>query len=485
VVLAALGGRAAPVSRGAAPESTSPLTSIAVLPFVFFSEIDERHALSLGFADALITMLGRVEDMTVRPTSAILRYAPGADPAGACRDLGVRHVLQGNVQKRGGQWRVSLQLFDAATQKIAFAETHDFVLESVFEVQDEIGRRVVESLRTRFPPGAPTSRERYSSDPLAYSAFMAGLAESYADRSETLESAIGHLSAAVARDPEFALAHAWLSYVLTMMHFSHDPRPARLEQAEHHCQRALALSPALPEAHLARAYILWSPAKSFQHLDALDALSRVVAVQPNFERAHNQIASICLHIGRLDAARTAHDRAQRSNAMARSGNLEFYHLYRGDFASADAAGEAWLRDRPDGIYPLFFSPQPPLMTGDLDRADERLAAALQRWPEEPLLISLRGLLDARRQQSDRALACVRKALDSPRSFGHTHHTYYQIACTYAVLGDTGKAMAWLERSVDTGFACWPFFQIDPHLEHLRTTGEFTRLIEGLAGKYAA
>jgi len=198
------------------------------------------------------------------------------------------------------------------TQKIALAETHDFVLESVFEVQDEIGRRVVESLRKRFPPGVPPSRERYSSDAQAYEEFMAGLRESYADRPDILERAIQHLSAAVVRDPEFALAHAWLSYVLTTMHFSHDPRPVRLEQADHHCQRALALAPALPEAHLARAYILWSPARNFQHTDALDALSRVVAVQPNLERAHNQIASICLHIGRLDAARAAHARAQRA-----------------------------------------------------------------------------------------------------------------------------------------------------------------------------
>jgi serine/threonine protein kinase len=483
-VLDALGSGAGTASRVALPRTSATLTSIAVLPFVFFSEIEERHALSLGFADALITMLGRIEDVTVLPTSAILRYPAGTDPAGACRDLGVRHVLLGNVQKRRDQWRVSLQLFDAMTQRIVFAETHDFVLESVFEVQDEIGRRVVESLRKRFPAGAPTSRERYSSDPQAYHEFMAGLGESYADRPETLESAIRHLSAAVARDPEFALAHAWLSYVLTTMHFSHDPRPARLEQAEHHCRRALALAPALPEAHLARAYILWSPAKNFQHADALDALSQVVTVQPNVERAHNQMASIYLHIGRLDEARAAHARAQRSNPLARSGNLEFYHLYRGDFASADAAGEAWVHDRPDSMYSLFFYPQPPLMTGDLDRAEARLAAALQRFPAEPLLTSLGGMLYARRQDSTRALASVQRALESPRSFGHTHHTYYQIACTYSVLGDTRTAMAWLERSVDTGFACWPFFQVDPHLDHLRATAEFNRLVDDLARKYA-
>jgi serine/threonine protein kinase len=47
-------------------------------------------------------------------------------------------------------------------------------------------------------------------------------------------------------------------------------------------------------------------------------------------------------------------------------------------------------------------------------------------------------------------------VDFPLSFGHAHHTYYQIACVYAVLGETGKAMAWLERSVESGFGCWPF-----------------------------
>jgi tetratricopeptide (TPR) repeat protein len=94
------------------------------------------------------------------------------------------------------------------------------------------------------------------------------------------------------------------------------------------------------------------------------------------------------------------------------------------------------------------------------------------------------MLHARRGQTDAALECVRKALESPRSFGHTHHTYYNIACVHAVLGDTDKAMAWLERSVDTGFPCWPFFRIDPHLENLRDEPAFTRLVDDLEQTYA-
>jgi serine/threonine protein kinase len=485
-VLEALGSRA--TSRGSSATSVTgptPLTSIAVLPFVFLSDVEEGKGLSLGFADALITMLGRLDDITVLPTSAILNYAAGTDPARACRDLGTRHLLQGNVQKLGAHWRVSMHLFDAMLQKSISSEQHDFVLESVFDVQDEIGRQVVESLRKRFPPAVSKSRDRYSSDPEAYTEFMAGLRESYSDQSETLESAIQHLSRAVVRDPEFALAHAWLSYVLTNVHFSFDPRPARLEKAEHHCRRALMLDPALPEGHLARAAILWSAAKSFQHAEALEALEQVLAVQPNLEQAHNRIASICLHIGRLQEARIAHEQARRSNPKTRSGNLEFTLLYSGDFARAEEAGEAWLRERPGAKYALFFHPQPPLMSGDLDLAEKRLATALQHLPDEPLITSLQGMLHARRNQRDAALECVRRALDLPRSFGHTHHTYYQIASVYAVLRETDKAMAWLERSVDTGNACWPFFKMDPHLESLREKPEFKRLVADLEYKYTA
>jgi len=56
---------------------------------------------------------------------------------------------------------------------------------------------------------------------------------------------------------------------------------------------------------------------------------------------------------------------------------------------------------------------------------------------------------------------------------------------YAVLGETDKSIAWLERSVDTGFVCWPFFRMDPHLERLREKPEFIRLTDDLEHKYTS
>jgi hypothetical protein len=71
------------------------------------------------------------------------------------------------------------------------------------------------------------------------------------------------------------------------------PQRTLLERAEHHCRRALALDPVLPEGHLARAFILWSPAKNFQHAESIAALEQVLAAQPNLERAHNSNSFIC------------------------------------------------------------------------------------------------------------------------------------------------------------------------------------------------
>jgi tetratricopeptide (TPR) repeat protein len=314
---------------------------------------------------------------------------------------------------------------------------------------------------------------------------MAGLRQSSSDEQETLRSAAEHLSRAVERDPEFALAHATLSLVSMNIHFQFDPQRTWLQRAEDHCRVALTLDPMLPEGHLARAWILWSPAKNFQHAEAIAALEQVLIARPNLERAHNRLATICMHIGRLEEGRIAHEQSLRSNPRTRTGNLEYFYIYSGDFARAEDASEAWFRERPGNTYALGTRVSPPLLLGNLELAEERLTMALKQLPDEPMLVSAQGILHARRGQRDVALECVRKALDSPRSFGHTHHTYYNIACVHAVLGVTDKAMAWLERSVDTGFPCWPFFRIDPHLENLRDERAFTRLVADLERTYTA
>lgn len=484
---AVLEALATPSAESFAPSHSprKPLVSVAVLPFVFLNDAAATRALSLGFADSLITILGNLQDVVVAPTSAILNYTTAAEPAQVCRELSVGHSLQGTVQRLGSHWRVSVQLFDATTHKVTLSEKYDFDLDNVFEVQDEIGRRVVASLQSRFSSTAPKARDRYSSDPEAYGEFMAGLRESASDQHDVLQSAAAHLSIAVERDPEFALAHAWLAHVAMQINFTFDGDRTWLDKAERHCRRALELDPGCPEAFWARSAILWSPAKNFQHAEAIAALEHVLAARPNFDRAHNRMAAICLHIGRFHEARMAHENAQRSNPKNRTYNLEYIHLYSGDFARAEEEAAAWLNESPTSRAAFCFGAQPPLMTGELTLAEQRLAAGLKLHPDEPLIISLQAILHARRNEPGPALEGVRRSLEVPITKGHAHHTYYQVACVYAILGETGKAMAWLERSVDTGNPCWPFFKIDPHLQNVQNEPAFRRLVADLEATYTA
>jgi predicted Zn-dependent protease len=269
------------------------------------------------------------------------------------------------------------------------------------------------------------------------------------------------------------------------MHYTFDAQRTWLNRAEEHCRLALALDDALPEGHLAQAWILWSPAKGFQHTEAIAALERVLVARPHLERAHNRMSSICAHIGRLPESQLAHEHAQCANPKTRSGNLEWLYIFRGDFVRAEEMAEVWFHDRPDNFYALYTRILPPLSVSDLPLAERRLEVALSRAPGEPLFVSLQALLHAHRGETDAALECVSRALAWPRSFGHTHHTYYQIASVYAMLGDTDTAMAWLERSVNNGFACWPFFRVDPHLAKLREEPAFMTLIADLERTYSA
>lgn len=459
--------------------------SLAILPFVFLSHVEERESLSLGFADAIITSLGNLEDFLVLPTSAILKYPSGSDPLTVSAELHVRYVLQGNIQKIGSRWRVTLQLYDAVTRQTVLANKLDFNLEDVFEVQDRICQRVADSLSGNFRSKPTKARDRYSTDPYAYDEYLQGLRGSYSDTSEIMENALLHLSQAVERDPDFALAHAALARVLVDKHLIFDWRPSVGEQSEYHAQRALELDPNLAEGHLARAYVLWSQIKNYQGREAIAALLKAHSLQPNLDGLQGRMGLICCHFGRMSDSLEAFDKARRlnpENMWTRWAGM--VHLWSGDFDKAIPVAEDWMRASPGSKYAHWLKSHPLLLMGDLGTAERFLLQALAIAPDEPLYVSLRGILHALKGEVEPALDCVRRTCECPHSFGHDHHTYYQLGSIYSVLGETNKALAWINRAVQTGFPCWTFFQVDPTLQALRALPQFNTQIDELKGRSA-
>jgi DNA-binding winged helix-turn-helix (wHTH) protein/tetratricopeptide (TPR) repeat protein len=459
-------------------------SSIAVLPPLLLEKATDDQGLCLGFADALVSRLGNLPGMDVLPTSAVLNLPTEATPSQIASRLGVRFVVHGALQVSKGQWRLSLEMFDAQLQRSCFTKRCDLDLSRLSSVESDVAKGISRALNRPTVTAEAEQRPRYSRDPMAYAEFMRGYRIAASGDASRMDEASHHLSNALTRDPAFALAHATLSFACATRHFEFDPASVWLEKAEFHCRRALEIDANLPEGHVARAFLLWGPSKNFQHLEAIADLKRALALQKNLPHAYNRLGSILAHVGLLDHAREMFERGRpfQPNKAVNPSVVQVY-VWGQEYERAREQIQIWRAESPGNKYALYFASYPAMMTGDWKEATRLIDEALALVPSEPLIVSLQGLLHALMGNRDAAIECVTRACSSPRSFGHAHHTYYQIACTLALTGRRDTAFEWLERSVSTGFACWPYFLKDPCLASLRSLPEFELLISALQAKY--
>jgi DNA-binding winged helix-turn-helix (wHTH) protein/tetratricopeptide (TPR) repeat protein len=459
-------------------------SSLAVLPLLLLGNVSVDQGVSLGFADALVSRLGNLQGVDVLPTSAVLSVPTEATTSDIASRLGVRFVARGAIQESKGQRRLSLEMIDTRLQRTCFARKCDFDVNRLFDLEDETARQIAGALNRSSLLPAAKRRPRHSKDPLAYAEFMRGYQLSSSGDPALLDEATQRLSTAVTRDPGFSLAHAILSFVCATRHFELDPASMWLEKAEFHCRRSLELDPDLPEGHVAKAYLLWGPSKNFQHLEAIAELRRALALQSNLPHAYNRLGTILAHVGLLDHAREMYERGRPFHPKkAVSHSIVQVYIWNQEYDLAREEIQAWRSESPTNKYPVYFAPQPPMMEGDWKEAKLLLDEAMQLLPEEPLIVSLLGVYYALTGKPERALDCLTDACASPKSFGHAHHTYYQVACILALLGRSTEAFEWLDRSVSTGFACWPFFSKDPCLQNVRSLSEFEVLVSSLQAKY--
>jgi len=457
-------------------------TSLAVLPLCLLGNFSDDNGIGLGFADALVARLGNLEDVDVLPTSAMLNVPAEMSAPEVGSRLGVRFIVHGAIRESKGQWHLALQMFDAQLQGAGFTWKRDFQVDHLSQLEDEIAKQIANALKRplRVHPRLP----RYSKDHLAYAEFVRGYRLSSSGDHALLDEAVQRLGNAVARDPSFALAHATLSLACATRYLEVEPASKWSEKAEFHCARALELSRDLPDAHVAKAFLLWSPLKNFQHVDAIVELRKAIAFQKNLPRAYNRLGTILAHIGLLDRAREMYERGrpfQPKKAVSHS--IVQVYLWNRQLDLAAEEIHAWRSEGLSNKYVDYFAAQHALMTGVWNEAKELLDEQIELFPDEPLVESLLGLYWALVGQRKQALQCVARACGSAKSFGHAHHTDYQIACIYSVLGQRDVAFEWLERAVNHGFACWPFFLKDTCLQNVRGLDEFTTLVSSLQVKY--
>jgi DNA-binding SARP family transcriptional activator len=299
--------------------------------------------------------------------------------------------------------------------------------------------------------------------------------------------AIEVLERAVALAPEFAAAHAELALAYAYVFSIFDP--SRLDLRDKGflaSERALALDPAQPYAHLARGRLLWTPALGFQHAQAAREFEKAIALDPASAEALLQLAQVYLHVGLLDEALEHFGQASLLNPVdprprVGAGQVLVYQMKPREALAA-------FRESPDDLVPAHRGPHLAwallLLDRDAEAADV-LDDALARVPEDPngTITAMQAVLAARAGDRTTASGKIDVATSKQRGSIHFHHTSYSIGVTYALLGDAGEAVQWLRDAAEDGFPCYPLFATDPPLNGLRGDPRFDALLAELRAEY--
>jgi len=478
----------AALDQGASPVAAARgKRSVAVLPFRLLTPNPEDQYLSVALADAMIQHLSSGQELLVRPTSAVLRYAaPGSDADTAARELNVNVVIEGSIQKAGPRLRVHVQGWDAVSHNTVLSAKHDGEIADLFALQDRVSESVSQGLGLG-SAGSPASERRPTSNAHAYELYMRATERLRRLNRWDMLTAIEMLQQATRLDPQFAEAWARLAEASVIMSGTFEPIPRWINLAERASKRALQIDRENPEALAAQARVLWTPAKGFQNRPALRALGRALKLNPGSHRARVWQALVLIHVGLLDEAIEGLREAlvaepDDSFAITFLGQaLNFQGEYTG---ATEYFARTLAMDPADQWSSLFYA-VPLLYAGQMESADEQLRRASQYYAGDPMLKATEALLWARRGERKKAERLLPRVFAGAKSKLHTHHAMHAAAAAYATLGKPAEASKLLQKAAVTGLPNYPTFRSDPFLAPLLGYAPYARFLEKLRKDWEA
>jgi TolB-like protein len=236
-------------------EARKPL--IIVLPLASPGGQTEESYLSDGITEDVIAGLSRFGRLAVLGMASSNAYRDrGADMARLVSDLGVDYAVQGSVRRGGRIVRLSVQLVDARSGLALWAERYDRVIDNLFAVQDEISQIIVSTIAGQLEDEAAAAASRKRTENMeAYDFLLRGIHSARALDPASAATAITFFEKALALDPDYALALAWLA-LMKLRLWAWEPGAHDLDAMLGLARRALALDPSESWCHLVFGQIM-------------------------------------------------------------------------------------------------------------------------------------------------------------------------------------------------------------------------------------
>jgi adenylate cyclase len=333
-----------PIATNAPAPAEARHLSIVVLPFANLSNDPAQDYFADGVTEGLTTDLSRLRgSFVIARNTAFSFKGKNVDVREIGKELGVRYVLEGSVQRDAGRMRVNVQLIDAETGNHLWADRFDKPLADLFEMQDEIVGRVANQLGAELT-SAEARRAQQASNPDSMDLYYQGLASlNKGINPENMAQARGYFERSLALDPDnldALLGLGRVDYSLGGARLS-DDFDARLAAAETTIAKVLSLRPNDPLAHEIMGGVLNQTHRSEQGIAEFE---RALALDPNLATAHGDIGLAKIFVGRPEEAEAHEKEALRLSPrdsfawlwlhfagaakMARGANEEAVALFR-------------------------------------------------------------------------------------------------------------------------------------------------------------
>jgi serine/threonine protein kinase/tetratricopeptide (TPR) repeat protein len=484
LVLAAVGyllvkreGEGAPPGGATGAATSSYTSSLAVLPFEDLSPLQDQSVLSIGITDDLITKLSSIGQLKVISRQSVMRYrGESKDIREIGKELGVENILEGSIQRENENIRVNVKLTRVADRSNLWGETFDRKVESIFSVQDEISRAVVNALRIELVAGQDYMLvKRYTQDPDAYNFYLQGRLEWNKRTEASLRRSIELYQEAIARDPNFALAYAGIADAYSFLgRLGFAPPTKVFPKAKEAAEKALEIDDALAEGYVALALIKYN--YEWNWFDAEVDFNWAIGLNPNYATAYQYYGSLLASVGRFDEAMSKFEKARELDpqSLPIKASVATLYYYMRDY---DSAVDLW-RDIKKANASI---PWVPFNLGLAYLEKDELKKALKEFENAEKLpggtnygIYGKALAYAAGGKRDRAEAEMQTLLERAQT-GYV--PYYNLAVISTALGNKDKAFEYLAMSYAAKDAEELYLKSDPLLDPLRDDPRFGDWLE--------
>jgi len=420
--------------------------SVAVLYFENLSGAKEDEYLRDGITEDIITELSKIRGLNTfsRPTVLAWRDKP-VTPAQVGQQLGAAYVLTGTLRRAGARLRINAQLVDAHTDFPLWSERFDREMKDVFEIQDEMARKIAEALRVTLSPQELEALAAKPTENLqAYDLYLRGKRYARRQTRQDIEFALQMFENAVAMDPSFALAYAACANACAMYYSTFSRDQVWVERAREASGRAVALRWDLPEVQVSQAWVLYA---AELHDEAVRMVKKAIDRKRDCEGAYYLFCRSLFAAGRyqevLDIAEAA---------IEASG--EDYNVYVPIMNSLGAMGKEEARR---------------------NMAQRFIAALENHLKHVPEDARARILMSNYYAELDRVDDALRELNLAVTLRANEASILYNAACVYCALKRKPEALDTLHKAWEAGYRDSVWTRRDPDLTLLHGDPEFERL----------